>query len=441
MASSSRPCPRILHLVAVALNPLIRFVITCLLMSSLSLRRSTCFLAILMSGTVLIQGDSLTGRGVAAHGKLVAAGMLSPAAVVGEKIFNDRSLSSSGHQSCATCHDPDSAHGPANDLAVQLGGFNSDVPGFRAVPSLRYMQEVPEFHFEADGTPVGGFNRDGRARSMGDQSEGPFLAAHELANVSRAEVVGRLKRATYAEQFRVVFGDQIFDNVEEAFSNVQFALQRFENEDTRFHPFDSKYDAYLAGTVTLSDAEQRGLALFNDPTKGNCAACHPSSRGANGRAPLFTDFSYDNLGVPRNQRLHATRDTSYHDLGLCGPDRTDLVTRTDLCGAFKVPTLRNVATRKVFFHNGAFTSLLDVVRFYATRDTNPERWYPVSLDGTVEKFDDLPTAWHKNVNTTEVPYDRKPGTAPALSESEIADLVRFLETLTDGYKHDRANNN
>ena len=178
----------------------------------------------------------------------------------------------------------------------------------------------------------------------------------------------------------------------------------------------------------------RGLALFNDPAKGNCAACHPSARAADGSAPLFTDFSYDNLGVPRNTRIPATQDSTYFDLGLCGPDRTDLAARTDLCGAFKVPTLRNVATRKAFFHNGAFGNLTDVVRFYVTRDTNPDRWYPLNADGTVDKFNDLPPAMRSNVNTAEAPYNRQPGMAPALNETEIADLVQFLGTLTDGYR-------
>jgi len=358
----------------------------------------------------------------------------SPAAALGQQIFHDPSLSASGRQSCATCHNPDNAHGPVNDLAVQLGGPNGDVPGFRASPSLRYMQATPTFHFEADGTPVGGFDRDGRAKTLSDQSERPFLAPHEMANASKEAVVAKLKSATYAAEFRKVFGAGVFDSTDEAFNRVQFALQQFENEDPRFHPYDSKYDRFLAGKATLTDAEMRGLALFNNPNKGNCAACHPSARGADNSAPLFTDFSYDNLGVPRNKRIPATVDAAYFDLGLCGPDRTDLAARTDLCGAFKVPTLRNVATRKTFFHNGAFTNLTDVVRFYVTRDTNPERWYPLKADGTVDKFDDLPPAYRKNVNTTEVPYNRQPGMAPALNEAEIADLVQFLGTLTDGYQ-------
>jgi cytochrome c peroxidase len=295
------------------------------------------------------------------------------------------------------------------------------------------MQKTPAFHFEPDGTAVGGFNRDGRARTLQEQAERPFLAAHEMANLSKADLIARLQKAAYAPQFRAAFGDNIFENVEQAFSRAQFALQQFENEDPRFHPFDSKYDLFLAGKATLSTSELRGLSLFNNPNKGNCAACHPSARAADGSAPLFTDFSYDNLGVPRNARIAATGDPAYFDLGLCGPDRGDLTARLDLCGAFKVPTLRNVATRKVFFHNGAFTKLTDVLRFYVTRDTDPQKWYPVNLDGSVDKFNDLPMALRGNVNTAEAPYNRQPGMAPALDESEIADLAAFLATLTDGY--------
>ena len=393
-------------------------------------RRSSLFLAIVLSGALTACGGGSNGAPVTA----ATVTSFTPSAALGEKIYNDVSLSASGRQSCATCHSPDHAHGPTNDLAVQLGGANGDVPGFRASPSLRYMQQTPAFHFEADGTPVGGFDRDGRARTLAEQAERPFLAPHEMANLDKADVVARLKSAPYAAQFRATFGDNIFDNVDQALSRAQFALQQFENEDPRFHPFDSKYDLFLAGKVTLSDAELRGLALFNDPAKGNCAACHPSARGADGSAPLFTDFSYDNLGVPRNARIPATQDSTYFDLGLCGPDRTDLAARTDLCGAFKVPTLRNVATRKAFFHNGAFGNLTDVVRFYVTRDTNPDRWYPLNADGTVDKFNDLPPAMRSNVNTAEAPYNRQPGMAPALNETEIADLVQFLGTLTDGYR-------
>lgn len=356
------------------------------------------------------------------------------AASLGEKIFKDLSLSASGRQSCASCHDPASAHAQTNSLAVQLGGANLDVPGFRAVPSLRYLNLTPAFFFDRDGTPTGGFNHDGRAQTLAEQAARPFLAPHEMANASKADVIARLKHTPYAAEFQRAFGTDIFADPDSAFDRVLFALQQYQKEDESFHPFDSKYDYFLAGLIRLTDAEMRGLALFNNPNKGNCAACHPSARQADGTPPLFTDFTYDNLGVPRNLAIPATADASYFDLGLCGPDRTDLAGRTALCGAFKVPTLRNVATRKVFFHNGRFTSLRDALRFYVRRDTNPEEWYPLDSNGQPMKFNDLPPQYAGNVNTTEAPYNRQPGMPPALSDDEIDDLMQFLNTLTDGYR-------
>ena len=102
------------------------------------------------------------------------------------------------------------------------------------------------------------------------------------------------------------------------------------------------------------------------------------------------------------------------------------------CGLFLTPTLRNVATRKTFFHNGLLHSLREAVAFYATRDTNPERWYLVNSSGHVQKFDDLPNRYVQNVNV-EPPFDRKPGDSPSLSEQDIDDIVAFLQTLTDGF--------
>lgn len=358
---------------------------------------------------------------------------LSPAAALGEKIFKDASLSASGRMSCASCHAPTAAHAQTNGLAVQLGGPALDVAGLRAVPSLRYLGTTPAFFFAKDGTPTGGFNHDGSADSLLAQAVRPFLAAHEMANGDAKTVVAKLAQASYAADFRKAFGDQVLADPDAAFLAVRHALQRYQLEDTaEFAPFTSKYDAFLAGQLKLSDPELRGLALFNNPAKGNCAACHPSARGSDGSAPLFTDFSFDNLGVPRNTDIPATADAGYFDLGLCQANRPELAARGDLCGAFKVPTLRNVATRRAFFHNGRFKTLRDALRFYVTRDTNPELWYPVA-NGVADKFNDLPPAYRANVNTKEVPYNRKPGDTPALSDAEIEDVLAFLATLNDGY--------
>lgn len=398
------------------------------------MRVAACALAVLLTacggGSSVASSASPAAAAPALPPTQLAA--TTTAADLGKMIFRDTSLSASGRLACASCHDPDNAHAQTNDLAAQLGGPDLATQGSRAVPSLRYLNLTPRFVI-ADGAASGGFDRDGRAQSLAEQAKRPFLAAHEMANADPAAVIAKLQQAPYAEQFRALFGPAIFDDPATAFDRVLLALQRYQNEDASFHPFDSKYDQFIAGKAILDPAELRGLALFNNPTKGNCAACHVSAKGPDGAPPLFTDFSFDNLGVPRNPALAVNRDATYYDLGLCGPDRTDLAASRSLCGAFKVPTLRNVATRRVFFHNGRFNNLRDVVAFYVRRDTNPEEWYPSAADGSVLKFDDLPADLRANVNITEVPYNRKRGEMPALSAAEIDDVVRFLGTLTDGY--------
>jgi cytochrome c peroxidase len=393
--------------------------------------RQTLFFCVAVC--TLLTGCGGGGGGGSQINQAQSAPQLSAAAQLGEKIFHDPSLSASGSMSCATCHVPDHAHAGADGLAAPLGGTNLNVPGFRNAPSLRYLEKNPSFFFDGEGTPSGGFDRDGRANDLIVQAQRPFLAAHEMANTSATDVVDKLSRAAYVEEFRKQFGVGILQSPDDAFDRIRFALARYQKEDADFHPYDSKYDFFLAGKATLSDQELRGLALYNNPTKGNCAACHPSGKGADGSPPLFTDFTYDNLGVPRNAVIAANADAAYFDLGLCGPFRTDPGDRSDLCGAFKVPTLRNIALTAPYFHNGKFETLAEVVAFYVRRDTNPEEWYPIGASG-VEKFNDLPPDFQANVNITEVPYNRKPGEAPALNAQEIADVVAFLNTLSDGYK-------
>jgi cytochrome c peroxidase len=368
-------------------------------------------------------------------------------AAVGEKIFHDQALSVSGRQSCATCHVAEKSHSASDGLSVPLGGPNMDQPGLRNTPSLRYASFTPRFHFESDGTPVGGFFRDGRVDTLEEQAVKPFVTSFEMANTDNAEVLERLKTRPYLGDFTAVFGAAATANADAAMAAVGRALAAYEREDLEFHPFNSKFDAYVAGQASLDPDEMQGLALFNAPTKGNCTACHVSA-GRNGVKALFTDFTYDNIGVPRNWNIPANRpgaglsyvpqngaglgspDDDYYDLGLCGPLREGV--STTLCGAFKVPTLRNVALREHYFHNGVFDSLTDAVTFYITRDVNAARWYRVA-DGSAAdiRYNDLPERYRANVNTAEVPY--VPALAPTLDAEEIRRLVAFLCTLTDGY--------
>lgn len=358
---------------------------------------------------------------------------MSAAALLGQEIFKDTSLSGSGRMSCASCHDPDLGHASPFTTSVAFGGVNLDMPGLRLPPAIRYLRFNTAFYIASDGTPTGGFFWDGRASSLAEQARGPFLNDHEMANASVRDVVQKIATASYATKFKEVFGADIFNNDDMAFDRVVQALARYQQEDVDFASFSSKFDAVNAGKATFTSQELRGLAWFNRADKGNCAACHPSTKPNNAPAALFTDFSYDSLGVPRNSLIASNDDVAFFDKGLCGPVRTNLSTRTDLCGAFKVPSLRNVTLRKRFFHNGQFDDLRKAIRFYVSRDTQPELWYPQDPLGNVRVYNDLPTLLRANVNVTEAPYNRTRGQTAALSDTEIEDLWFFLDTLTDGY--------
>jgi cytochrome c peroxidase len=360
---------------------------------------------------------------------------------IGRALFFDESLSASGKMACASCHDPARAFGPPNDSPVQRGGSDGRRLGVRAVPSLMYMQNIPPFtehYFDDEGDdgidqgPAGGRTWDGRAQSAHDQARLPLLSPFEMANTSADAVVARVQRATYAAQFRETFGGKVFDDKALAFKAVLMALETFQQSPAEFYPYSSKYDAWLRHETSLSGEEMRGLAAFNDPAKGNCARCHPSAM-RNGAFPQFTDFGYAAVGAPRNPGVPANSDRRYYDLGLCGPLRTDLADRKEYCGLFRTPSLRNAATRRVYFHNGVFHRLAEVVRFYAERDTQPQKWYPRGPGGITMKFDDLPAQYRGNLDT-QPPFDREPGASPALSEADIKDIVVFLNTLTDGYE-------
>ncbi|MDP9902542.1 cytochrome-c peroxidase [Variovorax ginsengisoli] len=397
----------------------------------------------------------------------VSTASLSAAAQVGQKMFFDASLSGSGRMSCASCHDPNNGYGPPNDLSVQLGGPDLNRAGTRAVPSLRYKDATPPYADLLDNPdgisvpgPGGGLTWDGRAATLADQAQIPLLAANEMANPDAASVVAKLKAGPYAALFRKAFGDDVFDHTDAAFASGLKALQAYQLEESDFHPYSSKFDLYAGNKIggDLTPSEARGLKVFSNPQTGNCASCHYQGAGLNGTSALFTDFSYEAIGVPRNAAIPANSDPAYYDMGLCGPARTDHppVAGNTFCGMFKAPTLRNVATRHTFFHNGVMHSLEQVLRFYNTRDTQPELWYPTiggqaratpdadfpryglvttQYDGgKVAKYDDLPPQFVANIDT-QLPMDgRAAHQSPPMSEQEVVDLLCFLNTLTDGYK-------
>jgi cytochrome c peroxidase len=395
---------------------------------------------------------------------------LSLAAQVGKRMFFDASLSGSKKLSCASCHDPQADYAAPNDLAVQKGGVGMTAVGVRTAPSLRYRDITPAYADLLDNPdgisqpgPGGGFTWDGRADSLAVQAALPLLDPNEMANPDRDAVVAAVKSGPYADLFRQAFGNAAFDDARKAFDDAGRALEAYQLEDPDFHPYSSKFDRYAANKIggDLTPAEKRGLMLFSDPKTGNCASCHYQGAGLSGSSALFTDFSYEAIGVPRNREIAANADPKYFDLGVCGPLRRDHLpahpgAKNTFCGMFKAPSLRNVDRRHVFFHNGVMHSLEQAIRFYNTRDTHPELWYPTVggrakdrpdadfptyglirtqyVGGHVEKYDDLPPAYRANIDP-QMPLDgRRPQSKPPMSEQDIADLICFLKTLDDGYQ-------
>jgi cytochrome c peroxidase len=362
---------------------------------------------------------------------------LAPTAAVGRKLFFDARLSNPPGVSCASCHDPDKGWGGNNGASNGVAaGSVAGTQGMRNTPTIGYVGFVPPFHLkkeDGETVGVGGLFWDGRASTLEEQARGPLFSKPEMNLAGDAELAARLRGAPYAAELRAAY------SLPEAADDTQWvqaalsAMGAFQRSPA-LAPFSSKYDAWLRGQAQLSAAEARGLRLFGNRKKGNCKACHafdPASK--NPADHLFTDFTYDNIGLPRNASIPANADARFFDLGLCGPARTRPKGLSRVCGAFKVPTLRNVAKRPFLFHNGGFTKLDEAVRFYVERDTHAEKWYPVSAKGKALLYNDLPKRYLGNVSRGEVPYDTKRGQKPRLNDAEIADVVAFLKTLDDGF--------
>ncbi len=380
---------------------------------------------------------------------------LSVRAEAGRKLFFDPNLSASKQMSCATCHDPNNHYAPSNAQPVQLGGPNLKTPGLRAVPTLTYKDLTPPYSDEAPNpdnvstnAPGGGLTWDGHADTLAEQAAIPLLSSFEMANTSRAAVVQVVQDASYAALFKQAFGEDVFNDPSTAFTDIGLALQQYQLEDPSFHPYSSKYDyAFLielsnGKPVSLTAAELRGYDVYLQPDKGNCFACHYNGPMVGGGGALFTDFTFEALGAPRNTNIPANiarpgMPTTYYDLGLCTAQNPayphSLPSSAQYCGLFKTPTLRNTATRQAFFHNGVFHSLAQVIDFYNTRDTNPAAWYP-TVKGVVQKFNDMPAAYQANLDRKDAPFDGLTvGSTPHMTAQEAADLQCFIETLTDGY--------
>lgn len=400
-------------------------------------------LALLLASTLLAAcGGGQPGTGSspdssAAAAREQAAALRSPPpslASVGERLFNETRLSASGQLSCAGCHVAAQAHADKAGGFLPVGGLAMDQQGLRSSPSLRYLNGTPAFSIDAQGRAHGGLFWDGRANDRAAQARGPLFSAKEMANADVASYVRRLRTAAaFADLLAATGLPSAASDAQLLDASLQ-ALTRYQQQDPAFAPFSSKFDAVQDGRARFSEQEARGFAAFTDPRKGNCAACHSASPPANapaGARALFTNHGYFALGVPRNRSV-ATQDPAFHDLGLCGPQRSDLGTQSSLCGSFRVPGLRNVALTAPYFHNARFQTLEEVVGFYATRDLDPARWYPV-VNGQVQRYDDLPAVHQAHVHRGP-PFDRRPGQLPALSPQDVSDIVSFLKTLSDGFQ-------
>ena len=353
-------------------------------------------------------------------------------AALGRQIFFDTRLSEPRGTSCASCHVPQRAysgnHGSA--IGVPLGSRPSLI-GSRNTPSLLYTRYIPALYFYQDDDslapePIGGLFADGRVNTLRALAKIPLLHPLEMHNRSEASLARKLQRL-YLAELRQNFGVNDVAHPGPTIEALSLALEAFLQSD-EMAPFSSRYDVYVQGRGQLSAQEKRGLSPFGNPDKGNCIGCHKFD--ATARAPtrsLFTDFSYDALAAPRNSAIPANSAEQYFDTGICKTAQTQGWRNPEQwCGYFRTPSLRNVAVRERFMHNGAFSKLREVVEFYATRSTNPEKWY--RSGGT---FNDLPERYRGNVNINSAPYNRRAGSTPALTPTEIDDIVAFLATLTD----------
>ncbi len=365
----------------------------------------------------------------------------TPLEDLGRQLFFDSNLSAQQNQSCSGCHQPSagftSENSPVNAAGAVHPGSFPDRFGKRKPPSAAYAGGSPVLHYDADRqTWVGGMFWDGRATGerlgdpLAEQALEPFTNPLELALADAMAVCVIVRDATYADLFESIWGAGSLDCKHDAggtYDRLAPALAAYERTGD-LSPFTSKYDYYLAGKTTLTPQEARGLALFNG--KARCATCHPSQPGPDGEPPLFTDFSYDNVGLPANPlnpfytmpKKWNPAGAAFVDYGL-GGFLKDAGYPADVYeaawGNMKVPTLRNVDKRpdaslvKAYGHNGYFKSLDAITHFYNTRDV--EAWPDPEVPANVNR-DALGNL--------------------GLTPDEEAALVAFMQTLSDGYSPD-----
>jgi cytochrome c peroxidase len=331
---------------------------------------------------------------------VVSAARLTQTEQLGKVMYKDKDFSLNKTQSCQTCHhhisgfaDPTNSRDPYYTV-VSLGDDGVSVGG-RNAPTAAYAGYSPVLQQDATGAYLGGMFWDGRATgwTLGDplaeQAQGPPLNPVEMNMPSKEAVVQAVRDSNYTHLFYMVFGEGSLDDVDAAYDNIGRAIAAYERSG-EVQQFNSRYDQ-----GKLSEREKNGMALFEN----NCSKCH-SMGDVTGKGPLFTKYSYENIGVPVNPLL-ANNDV---DLGLGG-----FLGDPAQNGKFKVPTLRNVALTAPYSHNGYFPTLKDIVNFKNTRDVDDWAMPEVS----------------ENLNTADNMGNL------GLTDAEVDDIVAFLMTLTD----------
>jgi len=391
---------------------------------------------------------------------------LTPTEELGKAIFFDESLSVNGNQSCATCHEPTAGWvGKLSAINAHGAVYEGSLPGAfgdRKPPSAAYATQSPILHMDKKGRFVGGNFWDGRATGerlgspAADQAQGPFLNPKEQALPDPACAVYRVCTATtYLVSFETVWGagscgiawpsdvetqcstsgaflelsPEDRQQANEDYDNIALSIAAYE-ASSAVNAFSSKFDLSRQGKATLSQQENRGFALFMG--KGKCARCHLAS----GQRPLFTDYTFDNLGLPKNPE-NPIYDSHplFVDPGLGGflAARADYAAYADdNMGKHKVPTLRNIDLRpdpvfvKAFGHNGYFKSLDGIIHFYNTRDVKPV------CPGAYTEAQAMAARCWPAPEVSENLNDAELGNL-GLSAAEEAAIVAFLKTLSDGY--------
>lgn len=323
---------------------------------------------------------------------------------LGKMLYFDANLSEPAGQACASCHAPEAGfadpdtHLPVSE-GVILGRF-----GGRNSPAAAYASFSPVFSYNGNKA-VGGQFWDGRAPTLTEQAKGPFLNPVEMNNPDMASVVHKVQASAYSALFQQVYGVDAFNNIDLAYHNIADAIATYE-ATSELNKFSSKYDLVKAGKASFTREERHGEKLFNG--KAKCSVCHAANSnmggGNNNAVDLFTDFTYHNLGLPKNTEFPMQDNPVDYGLGAILGVATEN-------GKFKTPHLRNIAMTPPYMHNGLLKTLKDVVHFYNTRDI-PGLWAAPEVPANLE------TALVGDLG---------------LTDAEENAIVAFMMTLTDGY--------